>query len=1084
MILWDLVAGNDFLANACHRRDRCAVRTSLYRRRALDALLVCCGIFGVVGSTADSCRILSDKLARHCIDGFFTECDPAYLHRLQTCVFIMHSWAFPESCATYRRHEHLGPVAFLLSHLSGWKAISLYWNRRHVGLLSRTCDPQVQEFLLGDRTPGNTLYIRGFVELLWDRVRQAPKGKVAYGFNYNNFSLLHDIWQTGEARAVRKCNGAVVKVSCAVVHRFWEHRMHCIRNVSAEHGQKRYRAWANYPPESLFMFCSRMDQHSPQVLQREHFIIHKFHPPTQTSKSTAKRIQQRQRVCMKRSYRKRPHRRFREHGEQNLKNHLLRLNITYWLSTFVMWSGKFSPQGLDEFQAWQVTSFRDLYRMCVHMGCTAPLDLYKYPYLLAKWVGSRAGKIFVKKLSCFADAGEGLLRLWGTCRTFLCLSQRARATRRIMWWLRALRVVCTASFKFRLPRLKGMPSVSVFRRVLWGRLRRCASWTPARLDFVLHRTHAYSCKCFTFGSHFTNHIRISKSFSSQWFFNTSSRERAYYESRADCRMVRKNWDVPMPLLPSAARTEIMRQVQEWGLQFCVPWNVLRDISSDVGSVVRHSCNTSLGSKFWGYIWDMYPAASEAVVMVDHDMKTRMVRSSHGYLYELGQVFLQDPQQWHWHPQSRVHKACQDVLALYLKHVPLRFRKPSVKGWASKWLGYCYINHKAKCFSLGQFSCNRQHHHHRQVSARPSCPTKRFGHLCARGIRVLQQHDFVGCWTLWSMRDITVVAQERFSKLKFGPNPFRCSRCGRGKDMVCGGRFDIGSFFANMDSDEVLSSLQALIARVELRTGKSTVTVSKCRGGRSWLGGHVRFHAQDTEVLALYELLEFAKFEIGHRWYLLGDVLLELVRGLPTGGSLSEVLGAVFMAARTRQLAFDRHAYESSRFYVDGYTVEEVVAGLLHVDDMMQTSGLLCLPCIQGGVQELLHPLSVSLEESLPSARFLDSQWFVHGRDLRITYHNHNSAFAVGESLVQQVVRIIPFSAYVLVPKAVLFSYMQGRIARIRQLCANPRDELVAYYELTGELQNLDFPLKLICIGFACTRPMRQSRVLKVLVFRF
>jgi len=328
-----------------------------------------------------------------------------------------------------------------------------------------------------------------------------------------------------------------------------------------------------------------------------------------------------------------------------------------------------------------------------------------------------------------------------------------------------------------------------------------------------------------------------------------------------------------------------------------------------------------------------------------------------------------------------------------------------------------------------------------------------------------------------MKDLVQVAQERFQRLRFGPSPCVCARCRRPKDPICGGRFDVDSFFGNCDVARVLQSVESLVRRIALLTGKETVTVSLRSGGRCWLGGNLRGHAQDTEVLAFHELVDISKFECGHRWYMLGDVVLEIAKGLPTGGSLSEVLAAVYMASCTRRLYCDRRYCEEVGLHVDGFTLDQTVASLLHVDDMMILSGLLCLKCLSYSLAALLHPLSASLEESLPQARFLDSQWKVTGMSLQISCHNHNFEFAVGDAMSQKVVRVIPFLAYDFVPQFVLHCYIQSRVARIRQLCALPVDELMALYEMTSELLNLGFPSKMVRKSLARTPPSRNSKVL-------
>ena len=199
----------------------------------------------------------------------------------------------------------------------------------------------------------------------------------------------------------------------------------------------------------------------------------------------------------------------------------------------------------------------------------------------------------------------------------------------------------------------------------------------------------------------------------------------------------------------------------------------------------------MADQYMDYVSKFRVHHDEVACVVDHDTSTRIVRSTVGYMMQLHDCFLCDEKHWKYHYKLPVEPFLRDIQRMHDMYVPDQWKLKNTSNWQFQWLGYVYVNPKRSCSSTQSgstdFSCTRDHQHERQVAAKPSCPFKGKSHLAARALRTLQMSQRAYSWTLWSMRDICTVAQERFQQLEPYIHPCTCDACGAAKPPAVSGR---------------------------------------------------------------------------------------------------------------------------------------------------------------------------------------------------------------------------------------------------------------------------------------------------------
>ena len=149
----------------------------------------------------------------------------------------------------------------------------------------------------------------------------------------------------------------------------------------------------------------------------------------------------------------------------------------------------------------------------------------------------------------------------------------------------------------------------------------------------------------------------------------------------------------------------------------------------------------------------------------------------------------------------------------------------------------------------------------------------------------------------------------------------------------------------------------------------------------------------------------------------------------------------------------------------------MLATLLHVGDLVALSMMLCTERIQTAISRIAPVgLTVSLEETGPKFRFLDSHWSIAKNRVNITMHKSNLDFALGISEAPPVTRIVPHAFASLAGDSQLVQHVHGCVARVMQVASVAEDEQMAYAELALEPRGLGYPLGAIEKSFCgCDR---------------
>ena len=111
----------------------------------------------------------------------------------------------------------------------------------------------------------------------------------------------------------------------------------------------------------------------------------------------------------------------------------------------------------------------------------------------------------------------------------------------------------------------------------------------------------------------------------------------------------------------------------------------------------------------------------------------------------------------------------------------------------------------------------------------------------------------------------------------------------------------------------------------------------------------------------------------------------------------------------------------------GWSIDTLVAGILHVDDAMIASRVFGCCCLQRVAKVWPEDVGFSVEEEGPTMRFLNAFIHVDKYDIYIAPFNPNLKFAVGITKCQQVARLGLFLGPHIQSRSVLRGFMLSQL---------------------------------------------------------
>ncbi len=164
------------------------------------------------------------------------------------------------------------------------------------------------------------------------------------------------------------------------------------------------------------------------------------------------------------------------------------------------------------------------------------------------------------------------------------------------------------------------------------------------------------------------------------------------------------------------------------------------------------------------------------------------------------------------------------------------------------------------------------------------------------------------------------------------------------------RFDAASYFKNCDVTRVSNSAFTLLANENQRTGLDAVSFNADAKSVKWVLDPGNSKSQ--KLLRLDEIRDAVTYGVADKFFVLGDTVLERNRGLPMGGSLSEPLLLIDAGWHVNTFLSNPVPCDFMPGFPGHLDPCRIVAGFMHVDDLLLHSGTLCATCLQTLVRRI------------------------------------------------------------------------------------------------------------------------------------
>ena len=310
------------------------------------------------------------------------------------------------------------------------------------------------------------------------------------------------------------------------------------------------------------------------------------------------------------------------------------------------------------------------------------------------------------------------------------------------------------------------------------------------------------------------------------------------------------------------------------------------------------------------------------------------------------------------PRWAIHRL--DVAALVTFYRNLldtclpRSMLPANMAFSRRHLPYAYPTIKRKCYNgtpgEGPMkTCQKpQHSCMRNIVSFIRLPGRATFKAVGRGLRHLLHHHSKG----WFVRSMDTAHHElKTSYDATLPRPLNgrpyvvCVWCGAKMYTPGACTADAGQAFEVLEVDKVLNTTTKLFERAGLKGGRdTTVTVITHRTHLAHDGGRVMTHNPGRVVFWLSRLAKCTRALLAMRFYVIGNLMLEQVRGIPIGGPISAVLLDITLAQC--EYGAEKHLWREvkSRSKLKG-AFHLYIAAKRYADDIAMVSRWFCKDCL-------------------------------------------------------------------------------------------------------------------------------------------
>ena len=220
----------------------------------------------------------------------------------------------------------------------------------------------------------------------------------------------------------------------------------------------------------------------------------------------------------------------------------------------------------------------------------------------------------------------------------------------------------------------------------------------------------------------------------------------------------------------------------------------------------------------------------------------------------------------------------------------------------------------------------------------------------------------------------------------------------------------------------------LLKRVQDTTGFDAVAIRKVSRADGHLCRSSKSSDNSFRVLSFECILDALEFIKRDKYFTVGTTVVKRLGGWPMGGSFSEPGTLVDLNEELHVLHQSPERLKSVGWAFKGWRLEELVSGVMHVDDAVVFSRIFCNQCLETGVRHVWpQDVGVSLEEVGPTVRMLQSHIHVKEGRFHVRPFNPNVAFALGFTSQQKVARLGPYLGARIHSYNTLRSFVHGKI---------------------------------------------------------
>ena len=763
------------------------------------------------------------------------------------------------------------------------------------------------------------------------------------------------------------------------------------------------------------------------------------------------------------------------------------------------------PQKLFRFRLACTSFVYLLYWVKKYMGMGATwvrISLYKraYEVWLLLYLAEPATRLDYKKFWRTGNVVEKGLRIWQLSKS-LIPAQRKRARSKLNRFFSSAKLLPQRMYYVRVATNNPIVFYRARRFLLdwFYSIQRSSSfllrvYLSDHIKLVRSRVQRLS-------DVFADHIPIANHLDAehvQKMQEQSPLDREYFNARRDVVWRPECWDIALEEPPENVLETVVQQIRAISSNMCIDdVHTTQLVQKNTARCVYENDVRASISKIplSVHLHDFVHAERQehehkAYVPLDRDLKRRAVMAPEGYIHRLFSTFFDD------HAFYRPHFDLQP------HHVALRRMHNSFALLPKKWwprepiadevLPRGYHIYKAKCLRSAPpwgLVCQKSHAHEREIISNVCEPFRLQLRAVARSMRLVKRLSKEPSWNLWNQSKLATAVHDRVNALRVDPEHSMQCPCGAKKSSVVEmAKVDAAQFFKSASMERGCKRTHGLLVRVHKRTNCNAVAVFK---GTKAKGALVRSTIRNTRkkhIILFDDIIRTLRFEKRNKYFLVGNLVVQRLRGWPMGAAVSEPGTMVDLGHDVYRLYKHKKLAAAVGWSHKDFSTAELIQGICHVDDCVLFSAVFCFCCLYHGLRRLWpKDVGVTLEEHGPRLKFLQAELIsnAHEKNVEVRPYSPNNDFALGISIFPKFARL---AHYIKDPGIhndvqtckLLRTFMWGRIITFDRLAeGNPERGQNAFIDLVAETLWLQWPYGFICSSLRSIPRRHRSRFMYV-----